>query len=163
MKELDFNPHKSKEDFRNNYKLHDLAEMHGKNLLVQWGIDFHEFGQDLRYQKLWEMGKDKPDLIVTIHNKKLLLDWKGKHNSKWLLNKRAFDSYKIWSDKLSLNVIIAFFVFDSENKLIERRFAVIDKHVSKESPKKQWDKNTTIEFTDELPDFTKANLIRYCL
>ena len=38
MKGLDFRPAKSKEEFRGNYKLHDLAERTGKNLLVQWGL-----------------------------------------------------------------------------------------------------------------------------
>lgn len=159
MKELDFNPYKSKDEFRKNYELHDLAEKHGKNLLVQWGIIFQEFGQDLRYKKLWEKGEDKPDLILTIHNKKILLDWKGKHSSKWILNKRAFESYKKWSNELSLNVIIAFFVFDKTNNLIERKFAVIEKHSCIESSQKQWDKNRTVEFSEELPDFTKANLL----
>ena len=85
MKELDFKPHKTTEEFRNNYKLHDLAEECGKNLLVQWGIKFDLFGKDRRYEKVWERGKDKPDLIISYKGKEGLLDWKGKHTSRWIM------------------------------------------------------------------------------
>lgn len=162
MKELDFRPHKSKEDFRKNYKLHDLAERHGKNLLTQWGIDYQDFGEDLRYQKLWEKGKDKPDVIIKINGKNCLLDWKSKHKPKWILNKRAYQAYKNWADKLSLKVIIAFFVFDGQNNLSYRKLAIVDKHPLIETDSKQWDKNETVEFADPLPDFTKASLTNFC-
>lgn len=161
MKKLDFNPHKTKKDFRKNYKLHDVAEKIGKNLLVQWGIDFEDFGQDKRYERLWEKGKDKPDVLLKINNKKILLDWKSKHKSLWLLNKRAYEAYREWSDKLSMKVVIAFFVLDEHNNLRQRKFAIINEHKSKESEGKQWDKNKTIQFTDPLPNFTKANLLKY--
>lgn len=159
MKELDFRPHKSKSDFRKNYKLHDLAEQHGKNLLTQWGVRFKSFGEDRRYQKLWEKGKDKPDQIITINNKQILLDWKSKHKPYWILNKRAYDSYLKWGRQLSQKIIIAFFVFDDDNMLRERRFALIGYHNCKTSEKKQWDKNETVEFKDDLPEFNKANLL----
>ena len=51
MKNLDFRPSKSTKDFRKNYKLHDIAEYNGKNLLVQWGFKCTEFGEDNRYKK----------------------------------------------------------------------------------------------------------------
>lgn len=162
MKKLDFRPHKSKEDFRKNYRLHDLAEKHGKNLLTQWGIDFNDFGEDQRYQKLWEKGKDKPDVLINVNGKKCLLDWKSKHKKKWILNKRAYDAYKEWAKDLSLKVVIAFFVFDEQNNLIDRRFAIIDKHQLIETDSKQWDKNQTVEFIIDLPEFTKPNLTKYC-
>lgn len=162
MKKLDFNPHKSKNDFRKNYKLHDLAETTGKNLLVQWGIDFNDFGEDQRYKRLWEKGKDKPDIVFKLNNKPFLLDWKSKHKSMWILNKRAYDAYKNWGDELSLKVLIAFFVFDGNNSLVERKFAIIGEHQCKVSKDKQWDKNTTVEFIGPLPGFTKANLIKFC-
>lgn len=162
MKSLDFRPYKSKNDFRNNYRLHDLAEKHGKNLLTQWGIEFKDFGKDLRYQKLWEKGKDKPDIIVKINDKRCLIDWKSKHKPQWILNRRAYESYKNCAAELSLQVIIAFFVFDEQNNLIDRKFAVIGKHPVSESGNKQWDKNETVEFTDPLPEFTKVNLTNFC-
>ena len=59
MKNLDFKPAKSTEDFRSNYKLHDIAEFNGKNLLVQWGFKCSDFGEDNRYKKVWEKGEDK--------------------------------------------------------------------------------------------------------
>jgi hypothetical protein len=161
VKELDFKPSKSKKDFRKNYKLHDMAEFHGKNLLTQWGIEFSEFGEDKRYERVWEKGEDKPDLILNLKNQNVFLDWKGKHQSKWLVNERAIKSYERWSDKHKLPVIIAFLVFDEFNALKERRFAFLHFHNYIFSSDRQWDKNRTVEFNLELPEFNKANIIEY--
>ena len=163
MKELDFHPAKSKEEFRSNYKLHDLAERAGKNLLVQWAIDFKMFGEDKRYEKLWEKGEDKPDVIINYKGKQALLDWKGKHSKTFLVNTRAIKSYERWQIKFNIPVIIAFIVFDENNNLIDRRFAFLPVHEFVESEKTQWDKNKTVEFKEDLPKFTKENLIKYLL
>jgi hypothetical protein len=163
MKELDFKPAKSKEEFRSNYKLHDLAERVGKNLLVQWGIDFKLFGEDKRYEKVWEKGKDKPDVVIDYKSKQALLDWKGKHTESFLVNIRAIESYERWRNKFRVPVVIAFFIFDECNNLSERRFAFLPAHQYVESASKQWDKNKTVEFKEELPKFTKENLIKYLL
>ncbi len=163
MEELNFNPHKDKESFRSNYKLHDLAENVGKNILIQWGFDFKNYGEDKRYERVWEKGEDKPDVIISYKNKKALLDWKGKQKPVWLINKRAFMAYKQWQQKLNLPVFIFFGVFDSQKKLIDSRVARIDKHSYIFSPKREWDKNETVEFEQDLPAFTKANLIKLLL
>lgn len=160
MEKLDFRPSKSKEEFRKNYKLHDLAEYHGKNLITQWGIKYNEFGMDKRYQAVWEKGKDKPDLVLLINNKKVFLDWKGKKSRKWLVNKRAVEAYEMWKNKFDLPVVIVFFVFDKENNILERRIASLGLHKYKDSINKQWDKNLTVEFIENLPDFTKQNLFK---
>jgi hypothetical protein len=161
MEELDFHPLKSKEDFRKNYKLHDLAEQAGKNLLVQWGIDFAEFGEDKRYEKLWEKGEDKPDLIIHYKNKLALLDWKGKHSTAFLVNTRAVKAYLLWHKKMKMPVVISFLVFDEQRNLIDRRFAFLPAHEFINSKNEQWDKNKTVEFNENLPKFTKENLIKY--
>lgn len=161
MKELDFKPAKSKEDFRKNYKLHDLAETTGKNLLTQWGFDFVQFGEDRRFEKLWEGGKDKPDVVIKFKGKLCLLDWKGKHKSGWIVNTRAVNSYLMWNQKLNLPVVIVFFVFNEDNTLKDRRFAFLPVHKYVESEKKQWDKNSTVIFRDDLSEFTKDNLVKY--
>jgi hypothetical protein len=109
MEDLNFQPHKSKEEFRKNYKLHDLAEQFGKNLLIQWGIKFDIFGKDRRYEKVWEGGKDKPDLIISYKGKEALLDWKGKHNAKWIMNERAYQSYLAWKNKMNMPVLLPSF------------------------------------------------------
>jgi hypothetical protein len=163
MKELDFRPAKSKEDFRSNYKLHDLAERTGKNLLVQWGVEFQDFGEDKRYEKLWEKGEDKPDLIINHRGQKAFLDWKGKHKDAWIVNERAIKSYERWQKKYNVPVIIAFLVFDTENKLSNRKFAALPLHNYIEVEKKQWDKNKTVEFKEELPVFMKENLVKFLL
>ena len=49
MEDLKNKPDKSKENFRSNYKPHDLAGTAGENLLVQWGIEFKPFGEDNRF------------------------------------------------------------------------------------------------------------------
>ncbi|MCL4549484.1 MAG: hypothetical protein M1495_13045 [Bacteroidetes bacterium] len=161
MKKLDFRPAKSKEEFRSNYKLHDLAERAGKNLLVQWGIEFKEFGEDKRYERLWEKGEDKPDVIIKYKNNFALLDWKGKHSKAFIVNERAAKAYLNWQKKLDIPVIIGFLLFDDEGKLIDRRFAFLEAHKFVTSEHEQWDKNKTVEFGEELPKFTKENLIKY--
>ncbi len=161
MQELNFNPHKSGKDFRKNYELHDLAEAAGKNLLIQWGFEFNDFGKDNRNQKVWEKGEDKPDVVISYKNKKALLDWKAKHKPVWLINERAYNSYKEWAKILLLPVIISFFVFNDEKEIVEMRFACLQKHQNKISGKKEWDKNQTIEFENALPVFSKPALIQY--
>lgn len=161
MKALDFHPVKSKDEFRSNYKLHDIAESAGKNLLVQWGIDFKDFGEDKRYEKLWEKGEDKPDLIINYKGRQALLDWKGKRTKLFLVNSRAVKSYERWREKLNTPVVIAFFLFDEQNHLSDRRFAFLPVHKFVDSNKEQWDKNRTVEFEKELPKFTKENLVNY--
>ena len=161
MKSLNFNPAKSTEEFRKNYKLHDLAEYHGKNLLLQWGIDFIDYGKDKRYERVWEKGEDRPDIIAEYHNIRFLIDWKGKSKKDFWVNKRAADSYKNWSKKLNLEVVICFFVFNKKNQLLERNFAVLSKHDIKILDKEAWDKNKIISFGRDLPIFTKANLIGF--
>jgi hypothetical protein len=163
LEELDFTPHKSTSDFRKNYRLHDLAENYGKNLLIQWGIKFEEFGKDKRYQKVWEKGKDKPDLLINYKGKKALLDWKAKHKPQWIVNKRAVDSYGGWEKQMRLPVIVCFALFDKEENLLEQRFACIGKHVLKNGSGEAWDKNKTIEFEQVLPLFSKAALIKFLI
>lgn len=161
MEELDFKPHKSTKEFRNNYKLHDLAETFGKNLLVQWGIEFIEFGKDRRYEKVWEKGRDKPDLIISYKGKEALLDWKGKHSEKWLMNERAYIAYLDWREKMKMNVLIAFFLFDETDNLVDKRLAVLGLHKATLSKEKEWDKNRTVEFNDSLLKFTKSEVIKH--
>ena len=159
MKELDFNPYKSGKEFHKNYKLHDMASFIGESLLTQWGISFHEFGKDNRFIKVWEKGKDKPDIILDYRNKTAFLDWKAKHSSSWKLNERAVISYEKWSRKFNIPVIIAFLVFNDNNDLIDRRLAVIGVHKYNLNAKVEWDRSKVAQFEEDLPKFTKLNLI----
>ncbi len=161
MKNLNFDPHKSTGEFRKNYKLHDFAEVAGKNLLIQWGIKFIDFGMDKRYEKVWEKGEDKPDLFIEYKNKKALLDWKGKHKPVWLVNKRAVDSYNLWHKKLNVPIFICFAVFDDLNNLADFRFAVTNVHKYEISENKEWDKNITVKFEKDLPQFSKVNILKF--
>ena len=161
MEELNFRPHKSKEAFRNNYKLHDLAETVGKNLLVQWGIDFKPFGEDNRFTRVWEKGDDKPDVIISYQGKEALLDWKGKHSEKWLMNKRAAISYQNWGKKFSIPVFICYVIFSSDNVMQEVRFVNLAFHKYEDAKEKAWDKNEVVILVDDPPLFTKANLLKY--
>ena len=89
------------------------------------------------------------------------MDWKGKHGSTWLVNERAVKSYEKWSTEFKLPLVVAFFVIDKERKILKRKFAVLNIHSHKLSTNKQWDKNRTVEFEKDIPDFTKANLLKY--
>lgn len=103
MEPLDFNVVKSKEEFHKNYKLHDKAVVIAKPIIEQWGFEFEEFGEDRRFERIWEKGKDKPDHYILFEGKKIaLVDWKGKNNKHFKMNKRAYDSYIEWSKKLEL-------------------------------------------------------------
>ena len=161
MKVWDFDPLKSGEEFRHNYKLHDLAESQGKRMLKDWGFTFNDFGMDKRNEKVWEKGEDKPDLIMSYNGRRALLDWKGKHKSVWLINKRAFISYRTWMKKFGVPVFVCFFVFDNLNAIQDIRFACIGRHSFLESKGKEWDKNATVEFEMDLPEFTKENMLSF--
>ncbi len=163
MKDLDFDPYKTKNEFRQNYKLHDLAETYGKNLLIQWGFEFKEFGKDNRHQKVWEGGEDQPDLIIEYKGKRALIDWKGKHHPAWLANQRAVNSYENWNNKLKLPVLICFALFNNNDSFLEFKFACLGVHKYSSSEKKEWDKNTTVEFQKDLPDFSKPNVLMYLI
>ena len=158
MKELNFSTAKTKEEFKVNYKLHDLAEYHGKNLFTQWGIEFEEFGEDNRNQKVWENGDDKPDIIAVFNNIRFFVDWKSKTKDNFWLNKRAVESYINWSKKLNLEAVICFFIFDKNNQLKDRRFALLSKHNYIVMANKAWDKNDVVQFEVNLPKLTKDNL-----
>lgn len=161
MKKLDFKPAKSKDDFRKNYKLHDLAEYHGKNLFFQWGIEFEEFGKDRRYERVWEKGKDKPDIIAKFDEKNFLVDWKGKSKEGFWVNKRAVESYENWSRELKLPIFICFFVFNKNRNLIDRKFALVGKHNYLKVEVKAWDKNEVVKFENDIPVFNKVNLLKF--
>lgn len=161
MKELEFDPHKSASDFRKNYKLHDLAEIFGKNLLIQWGVKFADFGGDNRFRKVWEKGEDKPDLVIEYKGKNAFLDWKGKRKPVWLVNKRAASSYEKWRKKYDVSVFVAFALLDDSGDLVDFRLASLGHHLYKDSDKKEWDKNLTVRFPNDLPGFTKPNLLKF--
>lgn len=161
METLDFEPAKSQFEFRDNYKLHDLAEATGKSLLVQWGFEFNEFGIDNRFNRIWEKGEDKPDLIITYKLKDALLDWKAKKKPVWIANGRAVQAYERWGNKLALPVFLVFIVFNEQGRVTDRRFACLGRHSYVSSQQKQWDKNSIVEFQDDLPEFTKPNLLKY--
>lgn len=160
MEELNFRPYKSKEEFRKNYKLHDLAEERGKNLLTQWGVTFKSFGEDRRYQSVWEKGGDKPDCIISYKGKEALLDWKGKRSSQWIVNKRAAESYIKWSKKLNIPLILAFFIFNDELTFIASRCIRIAENTFAKEIIKAWDKNEVIQIIEEPIQFTKPNLLK---
>lgn len=161
MQKLDINPHKSKEIFRKNYELHDKAVQIGEELLQKWGFKFQEFGKDRRYEKVWEKGEDKPDIILIYKNKNIaLLDWKAKRTSRLIINKRAYDSYRNWTNKFNLPVILVFVFFDEKNLMKEISFLNLSESVISESKEKVWDKNIVVEFKSKTISFTKENLIK---
>ncbi len=161
MKKLDIDPFKSKEAFRKNYELHDKAAEHGEELLIEWGFNFQEFGRDKRYERVWEKGEDKPDLILIYESKNVaLLDWKGKRTSRLIINRRAYDAYKIWMEKFNLPVIIAFCFFDKEEKIERIEFVNISDAKITQKSEKVWDKNIVVEFQSKTISFTKENILK---
>ena len=86
---------------------------------------------------------------------------KGKRGAKWFVNERAIKSYEKWSSEFKLPIIVAFFVIDNDKKIIKRNFAVINEHQYRTSTGRQWDKNVTVEFQNDIPEFTKGNLLGF--
>ena len=141
MKSLDFPVKKTKNGFLRNYSISDSAAEKGDQLLRSNGLEPLPFGEDRRYEKVWEAGKDKPDRIVRKDGRDIaLLDWKGKKKDDWMINERAYNSYLEWSAKLGLPVYVAIWSEESnDGKFIKLPAETITK-------KKMWDLNTVVVF-----------------
>ncbi|MBU2445407.1 MAG: hypothetical protein KJ666_07530 [Bacteroidetes bacterium] len=161
MKKLEIDPFKSKEAFRKNYELHDKAAKSGEELLTKWGFMFQEFGKDKRYERVWEKGEDKPDLILIYGNKNIaLLDWKAKRSSQLIINKRAYDAYKVWMEKFNLPVLIAFCFFNKEENIEKFEFVNLSYAKISQKSEKVWDKNMVVEFESKTISFTQENILK---
>jgi hypothetical protein len=64
---------------------------------------------------------------------------------------------------MNMPVFIAFFLFDEKENLIDNRVAVVGTHSAKQSKSKEWDKNRTVEFDESIPQFKKAEVLKYLL
>jgi len=113
----------------------------GDEMLRKNGFDPVPFGEDRRNERVWEVGKDKPDRkIVKAGREIALLDWKGKSRDYWMMNQRAYDAYLEWGTKLKLPVFVAIWSFESNTgKFIKLPAG----KVSKET---EWDRNTVVVF-----------------
>lgn len=163
MKKLDIQVAKSREAFHRNYRLHDLAQEIGERWLKRWGFGIVRFGEDARYQRLWEAGQDKPDAIVMRSGKPVaLLDWKAKSSPQWWMNNRAFRAYLEWENRWHVPAFVAFALFDVERrKLVKFRFAVLARAMITVRRRKAWDRNTVVEFAeDSLKPFRRDHFTR---
>jgi len=109
VRELDFEPIKSKEQFLENYNKHDVAMDVFKNYCRKFpGLFVFPYGEDSRNKKVWAQGNDKPDLRAYFKPTKntSLIDVKGHTNRNFMINKRAYDSYINWGNKLHHRVFI---------------------------------------------------------
>ena len=141
MKELDFNPIKSKRKFLENYELSDRAAQMGDEMLRKNGFSPVPFGEDKRKERVWERGKDKPDRKILKEGREIaLVDWKGKSKDYWMINERAYKGYLEWSSKLKLPVFVAIWSFGSDQgKFIKLPAGTISK-------KTEWDRNAVVVF-----------------
>ena len=141
MKELDFNPIKSKRKFLENYELSDRAAQMGDEMLRKNGFTPVPFGEDRRNERVWEVGKDKPDRKILKGGREIaLVDWKGKSKDYWMINERAYNGYLGWSSKLKLPVYVAIWSFESsEGKFVKLPAGTV-------SRKTAWDRNAIVVF-----------------
>jgi hypothetical protein len=141
LKELDFNPIKSKRKFLENYELSDRAAQMGDEMLRKNGFTPVPFGEDRRNERVWEVGKDKPDRKILKDGREVaLVDWKGKSRDYWMINERAYKGYLEWSRKLKLPVYVAIWSFESGlGKYIRLPAGTVSK-------KTEWDLNPVIVF-----------------
>ena len=70
--------------------------------------------------------------------------------------------YKCYINNLSI-IKIVFFVFNNNGEIQDRRIAFLGKHSYILSKDKQWDKNKTIEFKNDIPVFNKVSFINNLL
>jgi len=113
----------------------------GDDLLRKNGFDPVPFGEDRRTERVWEVGKDKPDRkIVKAGREIALLDWKGKSRDHWMINRRAYNAYLEWGIKLKLPVYVAIWSFQSKmGKFVRLRLGM-------GSTATEWDRNAVIIF-----------------
>jgi len=163
MKDLNHYPSKSSFEARGNNKLHDLAETCGKNLLIQWGFKFEPIGENKQYKKIWDERDDRPDGIIEYKGKKAFVYWKGRRHPVWLVNKQAVSACEKGKEDLQFPVIICFAVFDRHYYFLDFRFAVLGVHLFTESEKKDLEYDKVVEFVIDLPEFKKADILRYLL
>ena len=141
LKKLEFNPVKSKRKFLENYELSDRVAQMGDELLRKNGFDPVPFGEDRRNERVWEMGKDKPDRKILKDGRDIaLLDWKGKSKDYWMINERAYNGYLEWGNKLKLPVYVAIWSFQSrQGRFIKLPAGTVSK-------KTEWDLNAVVVF-----------------
>ena len=141
MKELDFNPIKSKRKFLENYELSDRAAQMGDEMLRKNGFTPVPFGEDRRNERVWEVGKDKPDRKILRDSREIaLVDWKGKSKDYWMINERAYNGYLEWGSNLKLPVYVAIWSFQSnQGKFIKLPVGTFSKTL-------QRDLNTVVVF-----------------
>jgi len=141
LKKLDFDPVKSKRRFLEHYELSDRAAQMGDDMLRKRRFDPVPFGEDRRNERVWEMGKDKPDRRILKNGREIaLVDWKGKSKDYWMINERAYNGYLEWSNKLKLPVYVAIWSFQSDQgKFIKLPARTVSK-------KKEWDLNPVVIF-----------------
>ncbi len=95
MKKLGFAVIKNKETFLENSELSDRAAKIGDAILRENGLEPIPFGEDRRNERVWEAGRDKPDRKILKKGEEIaLLDWKGKTKDYWMINERAYNSYR---------------------------------------------------------------------
>ncbi len=116
MKSLDYPVKKTESFFLRNYSLSDKAAHRGDEMLRSNGLETVPFGEDRRFEKVWEAGGDKPDRIIRKDGRDIaLLDWKGKKKDDWMINERAYNSYLEWGSRLGLPVYVAIWSEQSNN------------------------------------------------
>ncbi len=141
LKELNFNPIKSKRKFLENYELSDRAAQMGDEMLRKNGFTPIPFGEDRRNERVWEESKDKPDRKILKDDREIaLVDWKGKNKDYWMINERAYNGYLEWSSKLKLSVYVAIWSFQSN------RGKFVKLPTGKVTRKTEWDRNAVVVF-----------------
>jgi hypothetical protein len=113
----------------------------GDEMLRKNGFDTVPFGEDRRNERVWEVGKDKPDRKILKDAREIaLVDWKGKSKDYWMINERAYNGYLNWGNKLKLPVYVAIWSFQSG----QGKFTELP--AGKVSKTREWDRNAVVLF-----------------
>lgn len=151
MKPLDFNVIKPIKKFHENYSLHDIASYYGDEILKKNGYNPVEFGEDRRYERVWEEGKDKPDREVLKNIVLLcLLDWKGKTGEDFEINKRAYESYLRISNRIGVPCWVVMFVIEDKKNVDFNKVHCFNlNEISPIDEKEEWDRNIVKVFSKQ--------------
>jgi len=144
MKPLEIEVQKTTKQFLDNYSKHDLAGIVVRELLKSKGFIVIPYGEDRRFERIWEAGEDRPNALIWKKGAQLIfIDWKGHETRKWILNERAYNSYVDYGAEFNLPVFCIWLVIP-ERKLFYARLPF-------RSPKQEFmphDQNYVIEASD---------------
>lgn len=151
LSELNFSPIKTKNQFLNNYSLHDKASAYVALKYLQSNFSLHPIGKDLRHKRVM-IQNEVPDYYVerivdlesTSNSNCFCIDVKSKRRIEYFgwVNERAMHGYKKLSRNCNISVYLIFILMQDGKPTEKYGYS----NLSEASIKKKsaWDKNSVL-------------------